>query len=51
VYPHETLFSGRICLNIPAIPSGYHPDHWPEPHPTTLTGGIDRTDNRAFTSR
>jgi hypothetical protein len=51
MYPHETLFSGRIYLNIPALPPGYHPDHWPELHPTTLTAATGNAHNRTFTSR
>jgi len=50
VNPHKTLFSGHIYLNIPALSPAYHPDHWPEPHPTTLTGVTGHEHNRAFTS-
>jgi hypothetical protein len=50
LYPHKPLFSGHIYLNIPALTSAYHPDRWPEPHPTTLSGVAGHAHNRAFTS-
>jgi len=49
LYPHKTLFSGRNYLNIQALTPAYHPEHRPEPHPTTLTGDTGHEHYRPFT--